>query len=77
MSTKKDGFDLVERLKKAGELTNEQTERVTGGESSGRFKLVCSNKDCLSYSINPFAGATPGALCGVCKIGYVEKVLLD
>ena len=67
----------MDKEREAFELTDEDMAQVAGGESSGRFILVCSNKDCLSHSINPFAGATPGALCGVCKIGYIQKVLLD
>ena len=62
---------------KLHELTDEEAAQVAGGDGkTGYFVLRCSNPDCWSHTISSsFTGATPGALCQVCKIGTIEKII--
>ena len=70
---KKNNEEIMERLLKARELSDDQLEKVSGGLDFPSYSLRCTNPDCLINSNTYFSGGISGdengMPCPVCNNG--------
>ena len=70
---KKNNEEIMERLLKARELSDDKLEKVSGGLDFPSYSLRCTNPDCLINSNTYFSGGISGdengMPCPVCNNG--------
>ena len=73
MTMKKNNEEIMERLLKARELSDDKLEKVSGGLDFPSYSLRCTNPDCLINSNTYFSGGISGdengMPCPVCNNG--------
>ena len=70
---KKNNEEIMERMQKAHELSDDKLEKVSGGLDFPSYSLRCTNPDCLINSNTYFSGGISGdengMPCPVCNNG--------
>ena len=73
MTMKKNNEEIMERLLKARELSDNKLEKVSGGLDFPSYSLTCTNPNCLINSNTYFSGGISGdengMPCPVCNNG--------
>ena len=77
MTIKKNNEEIMERLLKARELSDDQLEKVVGGASyesaTGTYKISCSTPGCMfNLDIQPTCWDPYNLACPVCKTGTLS-----
>ena len=73
MTMKKNNEEIMERMLKAHELSDDKLEKVSGGFDFPSYSLKCTCTDCLINSNTYFSGGISGdengMPCPVCNNG--------
>ena len=77
MTMKKNNEEIMERLLKARELSDDQLEKVSGGatyeSATGTYKISCSTPGCMfNLDIQPTCWDPYNLACPVCKTGTLS-----
>ena len=73
MTMKKNNEEIMERLLKARELSDDQLEKVSGGIDFPSYRLSCTNSNCEinsnTYFCGGISGNENGIPCPICSSG--------
>ena len=77
MTIKKNNEEIMERLLKARELSDDKLEKVSGGatyeSATGTYKISCSTPGCIfNLDISPTCWDPTNHACPVCKTGTLS-----
>ena len=77
MTMKKNNEEIMERMLKARELSDDKLEKVSGGASyesaTGTYKISCSTPECMfNLDIQPTCWDPTNPACPVCGKGTLS-----
>ena len=77
MTMKKNNEEIMERLLKARELSDDKLEKVSGGATyegaTGTYKISCSTPGCMvNLDIQPTVWDPTNPVCPICGTGTLS-----